>query len=138
MVPIMFSVNPVFAISIVLIFPPAKIIVFGGVATGNINAIEADSVTVIIKRRGFIPIAIETDAATGIIICVTAVFDVSSVRKLTAKAERITISKGETICRYLSCSPMNKESPVDVNPLASANPPPKSNIIPHGTLLKAV
>ena len=138
MVPIMFSANPVFAMSIVLICPPANIIVFGGVATGSINAIEADNVTVIINRSGFIPIAIETDAATGIIICATAVFDVNSVKKLTVKAERITISKGETNCKYLSCSPMNVESPVDVNPLANANPPPKSKIIPQGTLLKAL
>ena len=76
-----------------LFLPLAKIIVFGGVATGSINAIEADSVAVNISNIGFIPSAIETEASIGKIICVVAVLDVSSVRKLIVVATIIIIIK---------------------------------------------
>jgi hypothetical protein len=66
--PIIFKANPVFDISEILILLLAKIIVFGGVATGSINAIEADSVAVSIRRRGFSPIATDTEASIGRII----------------------------------------------------------------------
>jgi hypothetical protein len=61
----MLRAKPVLAISNILILPPENIIVLGGVATGSIKAIEADNVTVNISRRGFNPIAIETDATIG-------------------------------------------------------------------------
>jgi hypothetical protein len=66
--PARFNKNPVRAISKIVILPPEKIIVFGGVATGSINAIEADIVAVNISSNGFNPIATDTDATIGSII----------------------------------------------------------------------
>lgn len=64
----MLSTNPVFAISEILNRLLAKTIVFGGVPTGIINAIDAESVAAIIKSNGFNPIATETEARIGSII----------------------------------------------------------------------
>ena len=90
--PKMFSKTPVLAISYILILPLANIIVLGGVATGSINAMDADSVAVNIRSRGFNPMATETDARIGKIICDVAVLEVSSVKKLI-DAAIITIIK---------------------------------------------
>ena len=54
-------------------------VVFGGVATGNIKAIDADSVVVNIKSKGFKPSVTETDATIGRIVCVRAVYLVQFV-----------------------------------------------------------
>jgi hypothetical protein len=54
----------------------------GGVATGIMNAHDADRVAGIISSRGFARMATATDARIGRIISVVAVFDVSSVRKV--------------------------------------------------------
>lgn len=65
---IMLSANPVFAISEILNLLLAKTIVFGGVPTGIINAIDADNVAAIIRSSGLTPIATDTDARIGSII----------------------------------------------------------------------
>ena len=54
---------------------------------------DAERVAVSINSIGFIPIAIETEASIGKIICVVAVLDVSSVRKLIVAATIIIIIK---------------------------------------------
>jgi hypothetical protein len=92
----MLRAKPVLAISKILILPPAKIIVLGGVATGSINAIEADIVAVNIRSRGFIPIATDTEATIGRIVCVKAVLEVSSVKNVTNVAVIIITRIGET------------------------------------------
>jgi len=79
----------------IFILSLAKIIVFGGVATGSINAIEEDNVAVIINNKGLSPIATDTDAIIGSIICVVAVLDVSSVKKFIVSAVRRTIITGD-------------------------------------------
>lgn len=62
---IIFSTKPVFAISIILNLLLAKTMVFGGVPTGIIKAIDAESVAAIINIKGLTPMATETDARIG-------------------------------------------------------------------------
>ena len=76
---IVFSINPVFTISIMRIRFVPKMIAFGGVATGNINAMEAASVAGIINNNGLIFITLAKPARIGKIISVVATFDVNSV-----------------------------------------------------------
>ena len=83
--PIIFSRIPTLAISYIFILPVPKIMAFGGVATGSMNAHDADSVAGIMRKRGFILIATARPARIGGIISVVAVLDVSSVRKVTAR-----------------------------------------------------
>ena len=63
-----------------------KIIAFGGVATGNIKAIDPESVAGSIKSKGLISVLIDNPAKIGSIISVVAVLEVSSVRKVIKKA----------------------------------------------------
>ena len=81
-IPTMLITNPVRIILFILTLSVPKIIAFGGVAVGSINANDAASVTGTINIMGFIfkPTAIE--AKTGKSICVEAVFEVNSVRKV--------------------------------------------------------
>ncbi len=51
---IRFNINPTLTICDIFILPDEKTMAVGGVATGSINAIEAEMVAGIIKRRGFI------------------------------------------------------------------------------------
>jgi len=103
MTPAMLRTRPVFTISKIFILLEEKIIVFGGVATGSMNAIEAESVAVIIRSNGLIPMATETEAKIGRIICVVAVFDVSSVRNVIKVAVIIIIHIGENDENPSSC-----------------------------------
>lgn len=50
--PIRFNQNPVLAISIIVTRLVPKIIAFGGVPAGNMNAIEADRVAGTINKSG--------------------------------------------------------------------------------------
>ena len=65
-----------------MIFPLPKTIAFGGVATGSMNANDAEIVAGIISSIGFISIATASDARIGRIVFVVAVFDVSYVRNV--------------------------------------------------------
>ena len=81
-IPIILITNPVRIILLMLTLLVPNIIAFGGVAVGSMNANDAASVTGSINTSGFIfnPAAIE--AKTGSSICVEAVFEVNSVRKV--------------------------------------------------------
>ena len=71
-------------------------------------------------------------AKMGRIISVVAVLEVSSVRKVTSKAIiRITIN-GCIPDKKFNCSPNQIERPDSLNPVASANPPPKRRTICQG------
>ena len=125
---------PAFNMSIILILFVPKMMAFGGVATGNINAIEAASVAGIISNMGLIFIATASPASIGNIISVVATFDVSSVKS----ASMVTTIKvriiGFTPASPFNSSPNQTESPESTNHCASAKPPPKSSTIPHGIL----
>jgi len=61
--------------------PPAKAIRLGGVAIGNINAIEHDMPPASIKTSGCILSPSETAPRIGKVILAVAVLDVNSVKK---------------------------------------------------------
>ena len=85
MAPIILRKNPTRAMSGILKYPLPNIIAFGGVATGNIKAHDADIVAGIIKRYGWILVATASAPNTGIIIVVVAVLDVTSVKKVSRR-----------------------------------------------------
>ena len=76
---IKFKTTPTFAISLIFILWLPKITALGGVATGNMNANEAESVAGIIKKRGCTCIATAIEAVIGKTISAVAVFEVNSV-----------------------------------------------------------
>ena len=68
---------------------------FGGVATGIMNAQDADMVAGIINTSGCVPVSTATDASMGRIISVVAVLLVSSVRNVMARhTSRINANVG--------------------------------------------
>ncbi len=79
---IRFRTKPAFIISIIDSLPVLKIMAFGGVATGNIKAMEAARVTGIINSRGLTWISVAKPEIIGSIISVVAVLDVNSVSPL--------------------------------------------------------
>ena len=87
-------INPVVAISAIFILFVPKIIALGGVATGNIKAIEAETVAGSIRNNGLISIETDNPAKIGRIISVVAVFEVNSVRKVTSNAINKIIRNG--------------------------------------------
>ncbi len=58
-------IKPVLIMSRMRRRPDANTIAFGGVATGIMNAIDADNVTGSINNRGLISICFATEATTG-------------------------------------------------------------------------
>ena len=84
-IPIKFNPKPTFAICGIVTHPDPKTIAFGGVATGSMKAQDAEIVAGIISRRGLIPIANAVAAKIGIKIVDVAVFDVTSVKKVSIK-----------------------------------------------------
>lgn len=78
-----FNNTPVLAISAIRRRLVPKIIALGGVATGIIKAQEAESVAGTIRRRGLTFMATATPAKMGKTISVVAVFEVSSVKKVS-------------------------------------------------------
>jgi hypothetical protein len=132
----MFNVTPVLAISEIFNLLLANTIVLGGVPTGIIKAIEADNVAAIISNNGLTPIATPAEASIGSIICVVAVLEVNSVRKLITK-QTIRINRKIGMCdNPFSCNPIISDKPLLLNARARANPPPNSKIIPHGICSK--
>jgi hypothetical protein len=93
--PRIFKNKPVLAISATLILPLPKTIALGGVATGSMNAIDAERVAGNIKNMGFTSIDTERPARMGRSISVVAVFEVSSVRNVINKQMiKITMNMG--------------------------------------------
>ena len=94
---------PTLAISEIFIRPLPNTIALGGVATGIINAQDADIVAGIISNKGLVSMAMATDANIGSIISVVAVFDVSSVKNVRPKQiiTIITIDIGNPITNHV-------------------------------------
>jgi len=129
--PMRFRISPVRIISSILISPDPNTIAFGGVATGNIKAHDADSVAGIISSSGFILIAVAAEPRIGRIICVVAVFEVSSVRKVSPPQTVATIPSDGNAARPTAWPPIYCDRPDCSKPAANANPPPKSTTIPQ-------
>ena len=65
--------------------PLPNTMAFGGVAAGNINAIEEANVAEIMSKYGWICIARAQVAMIGRKVVETAVFDITSVRNIKTK-----------------------------------------------------
>jgi len=112
-IPMMLIISPTKAISAILIREQPKIIALGGVATGIINAHDAEIVAGIINKSGFTFIVLATDATTGRIISEVAVLDVNSVIKVMPPQMNGIIINGETPARAANLFPIKRERPVD-------------------------
>ena len=76
--------------------------------------------------------AIAIEASMGKSIAVVARLEVISVRKLTAAINKKRINKIGRPFSEMNCCPIHSASPVEVNPFASAMPPPNRMSTPHG------
>ncbi|KKQ38411.1 MAG: Pseudouridine synthase [Candidatus Moranbacteria bacterium GW2011_GWF2_37_7] len=94
-----FKIKPVLAICLIVTFPELNTIALGGVATGSINANDADKVAGIINSNGLMFIATAIAASIGSKVCVVAVFDVNSVKNV--RQARGTIREAVTEYRVL-------------------------------------
>ena len=112
MTPVMLINTPALAISEILIRPLPNNIALGGVATGIINAQEAEIVAGIISNRGLVSITTTTDAKIGRIICIVARFVVRFVKNVIPIQILITIIIGGIPASPLNLFPMNSDSPV--------------------------
>ena len=122
---------PAFIISCIRTSPVPNTMALGGVATGSMKAHEADRVAGIISKRGFTRIAVDNEPRIGNIISVVAVFDVSSVRKVSVALTDATKNTGENEPKPAICSPNQTDRPDSLKPLANAKPPPKRITIPQ-------
>lgn len=105
--------SPFFTMSSIFKCPDPKTMAFGGVATGSINAQEAATVAPTNKKNGCTSMAFASDAKTGNIRAVVAIFDVISVMKLT---EAIMISSktiNGKVSKDFNCSPVQSANPLD-------------------------
>ena len=93
-IPIKLRKIPVRDISITFNRFVPKIIAFGGVAEGSINASEAEIVAGSINNKGLISVLIAKPAKTGKKVSTVATFEVSSVRKVISKATAKIIING--------------------------------------------
>ncbi len=122
--PMRLSHIPILAISGIRILLLPKMIAFGGVATGIMNAQDAEIVAGIINMKGCRPVATATAAKIGRIISVVAVFEVTSVRKVIEKQTRAIKRKGVSPANTESLFPRKEARPLTTKPCAKAKPPP--------------
>lgn len=92
-----FKKIPALIIFVIGTRPEPKTIAFGGVATGNMKAHDADSVAGIINNSGWMWIATATEAKMGSIISVVAVFEVISVKNVTPRLMMTITSAGAVL-----------------------------------------
>lgn len=92
--PIRLINKPALTISPILTRPLPNTMALGGVAIGIIKAHDAESVAGIMSRRGLVFMATAMDARMGRIICVVAVLDVNSVRKVSVVQTTPIIARG--------------------------------------------
>ena len=91
----MFSKIPVRTICGIRIFPLAKTTALGGVAAGIMKAADAAIVAGIMSSNGLSPAAVAMAARTGSNTAVVAVFEVTSVNKLKARATTPMMTQSE-------------------------------------------
>ena len=114
-------------------YPDPKTTTFGGVATGNMNAHNAETAAAINRAYQSMPSATASDAIIGYIIDAVAVFDVISVKAKTSPDTSKNITSTLTPSRPISREPIHSDSPVLTKPLAIARPPPNNRRMPHGS-----
>ena len=84
---------------------------------------------------GCIPIVDPIDASIGRSIETVARLDVISVRKLTDKTSNNKIINGEKFFKKIDWLPIHSAKPLFCIANAIERPAPKSNTIPHGSLI---
>ena len=114
--PTRFSTSPILAISGIRTRSLPKTMALGGVATGIMNAHDADRVAGIISNSGCRFVATATEARIGRIISVVAVLDVNSVRKVIDRQTIRISTNGGTPARPAKALPIRMDSPVTWNP----------------------
>ena len=127
-----FMMIPIRTMTVIGMAPLANTIAFGGVATGNMKAHEADIVAGIMRRNGCTSSPTAVAARIGRKIVAIAVFDVISVRNVTMSAETTTRSTAGAPANKLIPPAIFAASPLSRKPLPRAIPPPNSISIPHG------
>src|SRR5699024_4287136 len=98
------------------------------------NAQDAATAAAIMSADGWNPNATASDAIIGNIIEAVAVFDVSSVKKITSAATTKKTTNMFRPCKPVNCEPIHSDRPDSTKPAAIASPPPKRSKIPHGNL----
>ena len=88
----------------------------GGVATGIMNAHDADRVAGIINNSGCTFVATATEAMIGRIISVVAVFDVNSVRRVIDRQTIRISTNGGTPASPAKALPIRMDNPVTWKP----------------------
>ena len=107
-------------------------IAFGAVATGSMNAQEAEIAAGIISSSGGMPVPIAAAASTGMSSVAVAVLEVISVRKVTVRQmTRISTNTGNA-ARPPSPCPISCDSPLAVNAVAMQIPPANRSSMPQG------
>ena len=86
----MFNKNPFLTISGIFKQPEPKTTAFGGVATGSINAHEADTEAATINTKGCKLNSRQMGVKMGSIMAMVAIFDAISVKKLTTVTKRMS------------------------------------------------
>ena len=127
-----FNPTPAFAICGIVTVPDPKMMAFGGVATGSIKAQDAEMAAGTTNKNGWIFIANAVTAKIGIKMVEVAVFEVTSVKKVSIKHVIIIIMSSGTVEKKLRLFPIHSAKPLDLNPIAKAIPPPNKIKIPHG------
>ena len=87
----MFNHTPTRTMSWIFTFPELKMMAFGGVATGSINAQEEARTAPTIKLTGEIAREAASDIKIGMTMLAVAVLEVISVKKLIPAITRIII-----------------------------------------------
>ena len=109
--PIIFMTMPIRTISRIRIYPLPKTIAFGGVATGNIIAEEAEIVAGIINSMGFILSAMPRLARIGRIVVAIAVLVANSVVRVIIRQIITIITIIGKELKTLNCSPNHEVRP---------------------------
>ncbi len=107
----------------------------GGVATGSMNAIAADSAATAINVSGAKPSPAATPAIMGMAMVEVAVFDVTSVRKTKRMATNAIITTAGTASSALTPEPIHVAKPDRSIARASERPPPNSTNTSQGIFL---
>ena len=129
--PTRFSIIPPLTILDMGTYPDPNTMALGGVATGSMNAHDAEMVAGIISRRGFSFRAIAVPIITGNRAAVVAVLLVNSVKYVISRHIIATTSRGWIFRSGLMPCPRMRSRPVSLNPPAMAKPPPNKSRIPQ-------
>ena len=132
-----FIANPSLAIVATGSRPVENTIKLGGVATGNMNAHEADNAAGIINSLGSVLAASAPAAMIGMSRVVVAVLLVTSVRKVTLRQMVAISTRRWSSERCRRDSPITVLSPELINADAMDIPAPNRSNIPHGILFAA-